>query len=65
MEGSGKAALRRRLLFIWQDPTNQMHLGFAGMITHGNTAGKFRIYDAEVIKKVLKHTFVDADPVSQ
>lgn len=50
------------VFFIWQDEASQTHLGFAGMITHGNKGGNFQIYDADVIKLVLKQILDDVDP---
>jgi hypothetical protein len=49
------------VFFIWQDETRQTHLGFAGMITHGNRSGAFQIYPAEAIKPAVR-SIVDGLP---
>jgi hypothetical protein len=51
------------VFFIWQDDTRQTHLGFAGMITHGNSGGAFQIYPAETIKEIIAEAIrIDPQP---
>ncbi|MDX0503604.1 hypothetical protein GOC80_13310 [Sinorhizobium medicae] len=38
------------VFFLWGDDKREHHLGFAGMITHANSAGSFMIYRAEGIR---------------
>lgn len=38
------------VFFLWGDDTGEHHLGFAGMVTHANSAGSFMIYRAEDIR---------------
>jgi len=41
------------VFFIYQDDTRQAHLGFAGMITHGNKSGRFLIYETADIRRAV------------
>lgn len=38
------------VFFVWGNENNDHHLGFAGMITHGNSLGGFMLYRAEDIR---------------
>ena len=42
------------VFFVYQDKSEQAHLGFAGMITDASKAGRFMLYDAAVIQSILE-----------
>ena len=42
------------VFFLYQDESLQTHLGYAGMITHGNKDGRFMIYEAACIRDLVK-----------
>ena len=42
------------VFFVYQDRSNQAHLGFAGLVTHANELGRFMVYDAAVIQKIVE-----------
>lgn len=41
------------VFFVWQDAEKQAHLGYAGMVTHANSDGRFMIYEAAHLRQVL------------
>jgi hypothetical protein len=48
------------VFFIYLDPSLQAHLGFAGMITHGNGT-RFMIYEGETIRLLLERYSAEED----
>ncbi|NTI49022.1 hypothetical protein G6L94_11915 [Agrobacterium rhizogenes] len=41
------------IFFLWSDESQDNHLGFGGMITHGSSTGGFLVYRAEDIRTVV------------
>lgn len=52
------------VFFLWGDDNREHHLGFAGMITHANSAGSFLIYRAEDIRNVVNETITVPYPAT-
>jgi hypothetical protein len=53
MDGASGAPV----FFVYQDKYDNAYLGFAGIITHANSSGRFMIYDAAIIKKIADQAF--------